>query len=419
MITSRSFETVVMRMANLVAKADQEFGDSEARRLHSLREELELHLSHLPFDTAGHHEECRQRTRGTVQDLDQEAQQVRHDCALPPPPAAAEPPTAQDRLRESLDQLDQLVGLAAIKEEIRTLTNFLKVQRQRAEVGLPRTPLSLHMVFAGNPGTGKTTVARIVGRILGAMGILSRGHLIETDRSGLVASYAGQTGPKTNKLIDEALDGVLFVDEAYSLVGEGPDDTFGHEALQTLLKRMEDDRHRLVIILAGYSQSMERLLHANPGLSSRISRNLDFHDYTPIELGRIFEQMCRANHYQIPAEVRHRLLLAFHWLYTHRDERFGNGRLVRNFFEDAIRRLANRVADNAQATRQLLIELRPEDIIAAEVPASVWQAASDSVRYLVPCPGCQRRCTLHATLLGHRVRCRRCGTEFPVDWADP
>ena len=189
-------------------------------------------------------------------------------------------------------ELDRLIGLANIKDEVRTLANFLKVQAKRKEAGLPTTELSLHMVFGGNPGTGKTTVARIVGKIFGAMGVLDKGHLIETDRSGLVAEYAGQTGPKTQKKIDEALDGVLFIDEAYTLIAAEGDDPYGHEAVQTLLKRMEDDRERLVVILAGYPVEMVALLRSNPGLSSRFSRQLDFVDYTPLELVQIFGQMC-------------------------------------------------------------------------------------------------------------------------------
>src|SRR5207237_7794667 len=159
--------------------------------------------------------------------------------------------------------------LRSIKQEVRGLINFLKMQQAREEFGLPQTPISLHHVFSGNPGTGKTTVARLLGRLLGAMGLLAKGHLVETDRSGLVAEYAGQTGPKTNARITEALDGALFIDEAYSLVAETGDDSYGAEAVQALLKRMEDDRERLAVILAGYPTPMDRLLKSNPGISSR------------------------------------------------------------------------------------------------------------------------------------------------------
>ncbi len=413
-------QTVVMRLANLIAKADHDLSDVEMRRLVSLQESLQSHLANLPLDTAGGHEACRSRSRKAVRRLQRDAKQIQTECELEQKSTpATERLDRREQLRQALQQLDQLIGLTPVKQEIRTLTNYLKVQRHREQAGLPRTPLSLHMVFAGNPGTGKTTVARIVGQILGAMQILAKGHLIETDRSGLVAEYAGQTGPKTNALIDEAIDGVLFVDEAYSLVADQGDDAFGHEALQALMKRMEDDRDRLVVILAGYSQPMQRLLAANPGLSSRFSRTLHFADYPPDDLGRIFERLCKANHYRIPAEVRHRLLLGFHWLYQQRNEHFGNGRLVRNLFEDAIRRLANRVADVPSVTRQLLTELRPEDILLPQVPASAFTDSAETVSLGVECPQCHRQCSLPPALLGSRVRCRRCDREFRASWANP
>src|SRR5690606_38969334 len=201
--------------------------------------------------------------------------------------------SSDEELSEALAELDLLIGLSAVKNEVRTLVNFLRMQEHRRQQSLPEIHVGLHSVFVGNPGTGKTTVARIMSRILGAMGILEKGHLIETDRSGLVAEYAGQTAPKTNKRIDEALDGLLFIDEAYSLVAERGDDPFGAEALQTLLKRMEDDRHRLVVILAGYPAPLARLLQSNPGLSSRFSRHITFPDFAAAELGKIFELFCQ------------------------------------------------------------------------------------------------------------------------------
>ena len=164
--------------------------------------------------------------------------------------------------------------------------------------------MSLHMVFTGNPGTGKTTVARIIGKIFAAMGVLKKGHLIETDRSGLVAGYAGQTGPKTNAKIDEALDGVLFIDEAYSLVAEEGQDAYGMEAVQAVLKRAEDDRDRLVVIMAGYTEEMNTLLDSNPGLSSRFNRVLQFEDYSPVELARIYAWLCEKNHYKLAEGTR-------------------------------------------------------------------------------------------------------------------
>jgi hypothetical protein len=252
------------------------------------------------------------------------------------------------------------------------------------------------------------------------MGILAMGHLVETDRSGLVAQYAGQTGPRTNKKIDEALDGILFIDEAYSLVADEGDDPYGREAVQTLLKRMEDDRHRLVVILAGYPQPMAALLRSNPGLSSRFSTHLDFADYQPAELGRIFQSLCDKNRYQAPAATQARLLLGFRWLYEHRDEHFGNGRTVRNVFELAIRRLANRIAGITPITAELLTVLKPEDIELPGVPPEVLSRAADpALRFLVHCPGCGGKSRVPADYLGRAVKCKACGERFTAAGGEP
>src|SRR5262249_4579675 len=178
-------------------------------------------------------------------------------------------------------------------------------------------------------------------------------QLVETDRAGLVAQYEGQTAPRAHQKIDEALDGVLFIDEAYSLVAEDGSDRYGQEALQVLLKRMEDDRHRLIVVLAGYPRPLERLLRSNPGLSSRFSRQFTFPDYTAAELGHIFQFLCSKDRYVLPPRTRVKLLLGFQYLLDHRDEHFGNGRLARNVFERAIGRLANRIASVVPLTREL------------------------------------------------------------------
>jgi adenylate kinase family enzyme/DNA-directed RNA polymerase subunit RPC12/RpoP len=275
-------------------------------------------------------------------------------------------------------------------------------------------------VFQGNPGTGKTTVARIVGRIFKALGLLKKGHLVETDRSGLVAEYAGQTAPKTNRKIDEALDGILFIDEAYSLVAADRTDAYGQEAVQTLVKRMEDDRHRLVVILAGYPGPMEQLLLSNPGLSSRINTQLVFEDYAPVDLGRIYHRMCQANHYVVPAAARVKLLLGFHWLYACRDEHFGNGRLVRNTFENSVRRLANRVASIVPVTRELLTVLTSDDIHLDTVPADMWQKMEgDTTKFAITCQQCGKTGHVRGSQLGSRVRCRHCQSRLMAEWGEP
>lgn len=418
-------QTLVFRIANLVAKADGAISQVEERRLHAIQQELDLHLSNVRQDelqpAKREHRVPAVEGSQTVQIMQEENSQLRQRYDIQSDLAIeTDEKTREEQLAETLAKLDTLIGLEQVKHEIRTLTNFLHLQQQRAAAGLPQTNLSLHLVFGGNPGTGKTTVARIVGQIYGAMGILAKGHLVETDRSGLVAEYAGQTGPRTNKKIDEALDGVLFIDEAYSLVAETGDDPFGREAVQTLLKRMEDDRARLVVILAGYPNEMDALLRTNPGLSSRFNTKLTFEDYSPADLGRIFGELCTQNHYEIPTETRVRLLLGFDWLYARRDEHFGNGRLVRNTFENAVRRLANRVAGVAPLTKELLTTLQSDDIQFEELPADYWQSLEGSkVRIQVTCAGCGDVNSISADHLIRRLRCHRCDHRFVPGWGAP
>ena len=269
--------------------------------------------------------------------------------------------SCSEQLEDVLAELDELIGIDSIKDEVRGLVNFLKVQEHRKAAGLPEDKLSMHMVFEGNPGTGKTTVARILARVFAAIGVLEKGHLIETDRSGLVAEFVGQTAPKANAIIDSALGGVLFIDEAYSLVGDEKD-AFGAEAMQILLKRAEDDRDQLIVILAGYSTPMKRLLQTNPGLSSRFSRSYNFADYSAAELVDIFEILADKNHYVITSDLRNRLLDIAGTAIETKDEHFGNGRLMRNVFEGAIRRLADRVVDVKELTPELLTTFEVSDL---------------------------------------------------------
>ena len=217
----------------------------------------------------------------------------------------------------------------------------------------------------------------------------------------------------------EALDGVLFIDEAYSLVAESGEDPYGIEALQTLLKRMEDDRKRLVVILAGYPDQMERLLSANPGLESRLGRRLIFPDYTAIELGKIFDRLASEQCYLLSPAARLKLLLCFQYLIQHRDNRFGNGRLARNLFEQAIRRLANRVVRLTERTRTALTTLEPDDLLASDVPESAWKDVDAAkLRLSIVCPGCRQVAKFSARHLGHTVKCVRCGEQFRADWAE-
>lgn len=266
-----------------------------------------------------------------------------------------------ESLEEVLEDLHSLIGLNEVKAEINTLINFIKVQKAREETGLKASSVSYHIVFTGNPGTGKTTVARIVAKIYKHLGILNEGHLVETDRAGLIAEYAGQTAVKVNNTVNKALNGVLFIDEAYSLVGKNKDD-YGREAVATLIKRMEDDRDKLVLILAGYTKEMNEFTETNPGIKSRFNRYIEFPDYTPSELLAIFESSCERLEYHLEKEAREKLKSVFENAYANRDKSFGNGRLVRNIFEKTIEQQANRIARETDLTKEILTTIIAEDV---------------------------------------------------------
>jgi len=270
-------------------------------------------------------------------------------------------PDKEETLAETLAELDSLVGLDEVKQEVKTLINFIKVQKARTAMGLKTSDVSYHSVFTGSPGTGKTTVARIVAKIFMQMGVLRKGHLIETERSGLVGEFEGQTAIKVNKTVDSALDGVLFIDEAYALVGTNQDD-YGREAVATLIKRIEDDRDKLIVILAGYTDEMKKFIDTNPGFKSRFNRYVQFSDYSPSELLDIFELQCRNSDYVISPTGRQAVTDLFTDLFKKKDKDFGNGRLVRNIFEKAIENLSNRIADNPSPTKELLTTIEKTDI---------------------------------------------------------
>ena len=264
-------------------------------------------------------------------------------------------------MEEVLAEMDQLIGMKSVKAEVRKMAEFCQIAKEREDAGMKNAQLSYHCVFVGNPGTGKTTVARIMARVFKALGILEKGHLVETDRSGLVAKYVGQTAAKTNEVIDSALGGVLFIDEAYTLVAGGEKD-YGQEAIATLLKRMEDDRDRLIVIVAGYPDEMKKFIDANPGLKSRFTRYIEFPDYTAPELADIFRMYAKKSHYVLSPEMDKNLRAAMAFLTRNRDKNFGNGRFVRNLFEKAVERQATRLANQPDRTPEMLKTLELSDI---------------------------------------------------------
>jgi len=272
--------------------------------------------------------------------------------------AAPEPPKLEDVLAE----LDSLCGLNQVKKDVKSLINLVKVRKLRQQAGLPVPPMSLHLVFMGNPGTGKTTVARLLAKIYHAIGVLSKGQLVEVDRSGLVAGFVGQTALKTQEVIEKAKGGVLFIDEAYALSNQESPNDFGREAIEVLLKGMEDHRDDLIVIVAGYTELMGEFIHSNPGLESRFNKYFLFEDYKGEELAAIFRSMCKKNGYVLDETADQAAAEAFQLMYEQRDENFGNARDVRNIFETAVARQANRVAAMECPTKEDLMALTMADL---------------------------------------------------------
>jgi stage V sporulation protein K len=319
-------------------------------------------------------------------------------------------------LEAVLAELEGMIGLQTVKEKVKQTANFARIQQLRVTQGLKAIPTSYHSVYTGNPGTGKTSVARLMGRIYRSLGILRKGHLIECDRSALVAEYVGQTAPRTNAMVDSALDGILFIDEAYSLTKEGED--FGQEAIETLLKRMEDNRDRLIVIVAGYPEPMERFIHSNPGLHSRFARFIEFPDYSAIELCRIFGQMCRRNGLALAPALKEKVIHHFHFLSERRGENFGNARLVRNCFEAVINAQASRLAIRSEIDAQALSLLEAEDLVSPAV-SQLEKHRQSKKGYVVKCDSCGETYSWSPDLEITTAECQRCKKTYDCEFGVP
>lgn len=334
----------LFQFANLVIKSDGHVSEREAAELLKFKQTIypQLSVAPPPEETASAKPEKSEKETEAIDDVPRQP------------------------LEELLAELNSLVGLERVKTEVKQLTNFLKVQRMREEKGLATLPVTRHLVFSGNPGTGKTTIARLLAQIYRSLEILSRGHLMETDRAGLVAGYVGQTAIKVKEVVTKSLGGILFIDEAYALSPVGSGNDFGHEAVETLLKMMEDHRDELVVVAAGYTQKMDEFLSSNPGLRSRFTKFIHFDDYTTAQLVLIFKSFCKKADFKTTPAAEERLAVLFDALVAARDESFGNARTARNLFEAAISLQANRIVSLANINEEVLRTIEDADVPTAE-----------------------------------------------------
>lgn len=324
--------------------------------------------------------------------------------------------TPEESLKQGLQELNALIGLDVVKAEVTRMANFLNIRQQRQEMGMPVASQTLHFVFTGNPGTGKTTVDRIIAKILYGYQILKTPNFIEADRATMVGGFIGQTAIKTNEVIAKATDGVLFIDEAYTLAKSGGQD-YGQEAIDTILKKMEDLRQRLVVIVAGYPVEMAEFIESNPGLESRFSRYIVFEDYHVSDLCLIFELMCNANAYQLTPAARGNLAILLNRVFTDRDQNFGNARLVRNAYERTLGNHADRLSMSSEPiTREALSTIEAVDLPFRIITGMTGPIDLSDSRWRVHCPQCENATNASLPLLGQIVKCNACGTRFRCPW---
>lgn len=336
-----------------------------------------------------------------------------------PQPRQAPPPkpslSPQQALAAATAELTGLIGLGDVKAEVQRLMNFLNIQQERKKHGLKGATQSLHFVFTGNPGTGKTTVARILGKVFYGFSILNTPKVVECDRSSLVGGYIGQTALKTDEKIQEAIDGVLFIDEAYTLWKENTEQDFGREAIDHLLKKMEDYRDRLIVIVAGYPREMATFIGANPGLESRFTRYIRFEDYSPQELCRIFDKYVRDNQYSMTPNACLRAFGLFSVRHSQRTERFGNARDVRNAYEQAVSLHSDRLTASGIVDRNQLTTLDAPDIPSMAGAFEPTPTLFADSKWEGECPGCGKVVKAGVRFLGQKAVCK-CGVQFFFPW---